>query len=422
MGNLKQSLREQAVKVYLNGLYPIVLRHRAKQIGKKDKIEVVFFAMNLAMWRYQGVYELLSQDERFNCHIVFTVPSTFTEEQKAADLQQLRVFFDSKGIQYIDHDLSSRDGFDVKKLIDPDIIFYPQPYAYTYPQNHAYGLFKSKLWCYVTYSINVVKGNTWLYDLKFHNLAWKIYCPTALEKDSASEIARNHGRNWVVAGYANLDKYCSDECVDVWKIKDKAVKRLIWAPHFTLSQDTTWMFSRSSFLWMCEKMLDLADRYCDKLQIAFKPHPRLKSELYKHPDWGKEKTDAYYKRWADGINTQLETGDFVDLFKSSDAMIHDCGSFTAEYLYVNKPVAFVTSDFENLMKDHNAFGQEALKRHYIVSNEDEARVFIEKVVLNGLDAKAAERTDFFNTVLKQNVNGSTSEFIVDDMKRSLGLH
>ena len=206
MGDFKQSLRNQAIKFYLNGIYPSILRHRAKKIGRKDKIEVVFFAMNVAMWRYQGVYELLSQDNRFNCHIVFTVPRTFSDEQKAADLQQMREYFDARGIQYVDFDFSKPDGSDVKKLINPDILFYPQPYE-DFPSNHDFNGFTSKLLCYMNYSVNVAKGDFWIYDLRFHNLAWKVYCPTTSEKENAQRMARNHGRNWVVSGYTNLDYY-----------------------------------------------------------------------------------------------------------------------------------------------------------------------------------------------------------------------
>lgn len=418
---LYHKLRQQGVKFYLTSLYPVILNRRARAIGKKDKIEVVFFAFNVAMWRYQGVYDLLSKDKRFNCHVVFTVPRTFTDEQKASDLQQMRSYFGSLGISYVDYDESDPAGFNVREQINPDILFYPQPYDYMYPANHDFFLFKDKLLCYIPYAVNVIKEQHNLYDLIYQNLAWKVYCPLHYEKEKAKITARNHGRNWIVSGYANLDRYLSDEVNDVWKIKDRSIKRLIWAPHFTIAKELSWLEARSNFLWMSRLMLDVAERYKDRLQIAFKPHPRLKSELYHHPEWGKEKTDRYYEQWSTMDNTQLETGDFVDLFKSSDAMIHDCGSFTAEYLFVNKPVAFTVSDLASLKEDHSDFGRMALDQHYIVGNEEEVLSFIEDVVLGGSDTMAQQRTAFFETVLRPNVNGKTSQFIVEDIKKSLGM-
>lgn len=414
-------LREQGVRFYYTFLHPQVLKRRARVIGKKDKIEVVFFAMNLAMWRYQGVYDLLSKEDRFDCHIILTTPRSFSKEQQVSDLQQMRDYFGSQGIKYIDFDENEGVGYDVKEQINPDIVFYPQPYSYMYPWKHDFFLFKKNLICYIPYSINVIKVNHWLYDLPFHNMAWKIFCPLQIERDTAIRAARNHGVNWVVSGYYNLDKYLLPPKVDVWNQKAKGGKRLIWAPHFTITAEGTWLAPRSNFLWMAQLMLEVAEKYNDRLQIAFKPHPRLKSELYRHPDWGKERTDEYYQRWETMENTQLETGDFVDLFMTSDAMIHDCASFTAEYLFVNKPVAFVATDLEQVKPNHSEFGQMALDQHYIVGNEQEMMAFIEDVVLGGQDTMKSQRTEFFETVLKPNVTGNTSQFIVDDIKKGLGL-
>lgn len=419
--DIKRIIKNQGIKLYLNGVYPWILRQRVRKVAQKDKIEVVFFAINLAMWRYQGVYELLSREERFNCHIVLTAARQFSQEQRVAHLKLMREYFDALGIPYIDYDEIHDEGYNVKGKINPDILFYPQPYQSQYVDIHCFKNFGSKLICYIPYSVNVAKSDYNLYDMEFHNLAWRIYAPTHIELENAKRIARNHGRNWMLSGYSNLDRYCNEKVEDIWKIKDRTLKRLIWAPHFSITQEVSWLFSRPSFLWLSELMLDLADQNKDRLQIAFKPHPWLKTELYNHPDWGKERTDRYFERWAHGANTQLETGDFVDLFKTSDAMIHDSGSFTAEYLYVNKPVAFVTSDLEGLLASHNDFGKAALGQHYIVKDQDDVMKFVEDVVLGGNDPKASERTKFFNEVLKPNVTGNTSQFIVDDIKRSLGI-
>lgn len=421
LAQLYQKLRRQGVEFYFTFLYPQILKRRAHAIGKKDKIEVVFFAVNVAMWRCQGVYDLLSKDKRFNCHVVLTVTKAFTTEQQAKDLQQMREYFGSKGIDFVDFDEQEGVGYDVKGLIDPDILFYPQPYSYMNPWNHDFFQYTKKLLCYIPYGIHTVEGGNMSFDLPFHNLAWRIYYPFQIDKDNAAAVARNHAKNWVVSGYYMLDKYLSQDAVDVWKIKDRSIKRLIWAPHFSITPESTFLKMRSNFLWMSQLMLDVAQKYQGRLQIAFKPHPRLVHELYSHPDWGIEKTDRYYEQWAALENTQLETGDFVDLFKTSDAMIHDSGSFVSEYLFVNKPVAFVTNDFDKMRAEHSVIGRGCLDQHYIVGNEDEVINFIDDVVLGGQDSMQAQRTEFFETVLRPKVKGSTSQFIVDDIKKGLGI-
>lgn len=415
LSKLYWKLRDHAGRFYYRSYLPLLLKHRALSIGKKEKIEVVFFAIDVALWHYQGVYELLSKDKRFNCHIVLT-----TATDKEAQLAQMRYYFKSRGIEYLDYDENEESGYDVKRHINPDILFYPQPYEGMFPKNHDFTLFKDKLLCYIPYGIFITEDDHWQYDLKFLNVAWKVYCPFQQYKDKAKAVARNRGANWVVSGYYSLERYIAPEMADIWKIKDRSIKRLIWAPHFTLTK-VSWVEPRSNFLWMSQLMLDVAERYKDCLQIAFKPHPRLRRELYLHPDWGKEKTDQYYQRWDSMENTQLETGDFIDLFKTSDAMIHDCGSFTVEYLFVNKPVAFVTADFESLKSEHNVLGRAALDQHYVVHDEKEVMAYFDEVVLSGQDSMKDQRTAFFQTVLKPNVKGNTSEFIVNDIKKSIGL-
>ena len=417
---IKHQIKYFVTKGYINLIYPHKLRKIEKAVSKKDKIEVVFFAMNVAMWRYQGVYELLSKEERFNCHIVFTVPSTYTKDQQNRDLAQLRAFFDSRGISYLDYDVETDTGYDVKNEIHPDMLFYPQPYENVFPEMHGFGNFKDALLCYCPYGVTLTESSN-NYDTKFNNIAWRMYFAFPIDLQRAKRVARNHGKNVVISGFTNVDYYCQKDTKDPWKIKDSQHRRLIWAPHFTVTGNESCVGPRSNFLWMWELMVKIADTYQDRIQIAFKPHPRLKSELYRLPDWGKERTDRYYDRWATGANTQLETGDFVDLFKSSDAMIHDSCSFIMEYLFVNKPAAFVAKNKDEFYSTQSDMEKAAFDQHYIVGNEQEVKAFIEDVVLGGTDSMLAQRTSFYNEVLRPNVKGSTSQFIVDDIKRSLGI-
>lgn len=407
-------------RFYINSVYPKILRRRVKAVSQKPKIEVVFFAANLAMWRYQGIYELLSKEERFNCHIVISVFNNFSQEQQVADVEQLRNYFRSKGVDYLDYDTDTGRGYDVLNKINPDILFYPQSSICLAP-GHCYVDYMSKLFCYVPYSFSI-REDDWVYDTPYQNIAWKQYYPFKFNKDISSKVAKNHGRNMVVSGYPNLDRYLSHKTNDVWKIQDKSVKRLIWAPHYTIRtvEEGAW-FSQSNFLWMAQVMLDIAEQYNGKLQIAFKPHPKLKSELYDNEQWGKERTERYYAMWDEMENTFAETGDFVDLFKTSDAMLHDSASFITEYLFVNKPVAFVTADVEHLMAEHSDFGRSALQQHYMVKDKESIIAFIENVVLGGNDTMKEQRTRFFKEVLCPNVTGSTSQIIVDDIKQSLGI-
>jgi CDP-glycerol glycerophosphotransferase (TagB/SpsB family) len=107
-------------------------------------------------------------------------------------------------------------------------------------------------------------------------------------------------------------------------------------------------------------MKELAVKYRSQVSIAFKPHPVLRSRLEEL--WGREKTDEYYRFWEELDNTFVADGEYAALFAASDAMIHDCGSFTAEYLYTGKPVLYVFR--HDRRATENEFGRRALRAHY----------------------------------------------------------
>ena len=166
-------------------------------------------------------------------------------------------------------------------------------------------------------------------------------------------------------------------------------------------------------------MLDIARQYQDNIQFAFKPHPRLFTELCNHSLWGKEKADEYYNRWRDGANTQLETGPFVALFKGSDAMIHDSGSFTAEYQFTGKPAMFTTRDMTESEKTLNALGKAALQVHYPGKCREDIITFLESVVLKGEDPMQAVRQDFKEKFLTSPGGKSTADNIHREVVSSI---
>lgn len=390
------------------------------KIQKKDKISIVFFAMNLPMWRYQTLYEALSKYPRFNVHVVLSPCISFSKEQQRKDMELLKSFFNKKGIGYIDYNFNDNIPYDVRRLLNPDILFYPQPSFNLLNKEHDSSTFKNKLLCYYPYAFWTALSD-WSYDKPFHNIAWKLYYSTDLHKKDAMNIAHNKGKNVVVVGYPNADNFLYTPIVDVWKPQKNRKKRLIWAPHFTIIKERS-LVAHSNFLWMAYFMLDIAKRYSDKIQIAFKPHPRLLTELYMHPDWGKEKADAYYERWKNLENGQLDDGEFKDLFMTSDGMIHDSGSFTVEYHYSLKPVMYITKDKDTYANTLSEFGKLALDAHYFGKSEKDIISFIEHRILEGDDNMYPIRKQFYDQYLLPPNGKSVTENTIKDLFRSLNLN
>ena len=384
----------EALKRFCNIRVALPLRQKVlvARLRHKKKINVVFVASSLPMWRYQNIYRLLYQHPRFNVSIVILPFNAYSKEQQTSDVRALCAYFDSFGIAYC----IGGETFDMRKELCPDILFYPQPYLGNYSEQNDYYSFRDRLLCYSPYAFWTATGD-WSYNELLHNYAWKLFYSTDLHRKEAQTYAYNKGCNVEVVGYTNADNFLLGAYRDVWKPQPYRRKRVIWAPHFTIFPEG--LMPQSNFLWMADLMLELAERYKERLQFVFKPHPRLMTELYKHEDWGYERTTRYYNEWAVRENTQLESGEFVDLFMTSDAMIHDCGSFSVEYHYSGKPVMFVAKDFDHLLAEKGELGQLAMRLHYVGNNEEDVVNFIEDVVLEGRDPMKQGREEFYRRYL-----------------------
>ena len=383
----------------------------------RTPVNVVFMAIDVALWRYQYLYELMAADSRFRVSIVLT-PCIGRQYDK--DLAGLRKYFDKRGVPYIDYN-AEQGPCDIRGKLNPDIIFYTQPYEYLLIPEYDCRAFYDRLVCYLPYAFWTFA--TFAYNLHFCNRAWRLYYPLEAYRQTAEQQAWNKGRNVRVVGYANADEYLFGQHRDAWKhMQDgKRRKRIIWAPHFTIRHIDGTIPARSNFLWMADLMVKMAREYADKVQIAFKPHPALLTQLYKEEGWGRQRTDEYYALWQTMENTQLETGDFIDLFMSSDAMVHDSGSFAVEYHYTKKPVMFMAKDIDAILEPQSDFGKKAYAMHYIGKEEGDIRRFVDEVVLGGDDPMLPQRERFYDDYLLPPGGKSVAQNVLDDIVRELGL-
>ena len=398
-----------------------ILDKRVETLRQKDCITVAFVTMDVAMWKYQGLYDLLKQDRRFNTYIVLSPTVKFCRDEMARELQKMREFFGQRAMPYVDWDLEhGAPPTDIRKTLNPDILFYTQPGKKVFTSVHSFQHFRNKLLCYSPYGF-YMHDKPSLYDRKFLNMAWKLYYFTDVQKSLAEKYAERRGENVIVSGYPPYEQYTNGPFSDVWKIKDKSVKRIVWAPHFTIS--TSLMEgtrARSHFLTMWEMMPKLAKKYEGKIQIAFKPHPRLLTELYQHPDWGKERADNYYSMWQQHIdNGQLETGEFVSLFHSSDALIHDSSSFLIDYVYFDKPEFFLADDLTSYKLESDEVSLKVYNSVYYGLKEQEICHFIEDVVIGGNDTMKETRNAVFRQHLLPPGGKIASQIIYEDLKRDL---
>ena len=418
-----EKLKELLIPWYvLLWIYPKrvrTFRKRIREIRKRGKANVVFLAASLAMWKYQGLYELLSGDPKFRTRIILAPFYSFSEEQKEKSMRELSAFFNERDIPCTDAREIKDLGAWLRDEVKPDLIFYPQPYEWIFKNELDWTFHPTSLIAYVPYGA-LTLNEPWIYNARFIYNAWRVYYQSSYNREIARTLCYNRGLNVRVSGYITIDDFNRNAPKDVWKPQDRPKKRIIWAPHFSGIRQPNWL-NRGAFRWLWEYMREMAVRYKDTVQIAFKPHPRLLSELYDSPEWGKEKTDAYYAWWANGENTQLETGAFIPLFQTSDAMIHDCNSFIADYLLTGKPVLFTSNNLEETENQLDDFGKAALHAHYIARETAEIQSFVDRLVDGGDDPKADERHSAYQKYLLPPGGKTASMCIYEDLLKSLKI-
>jgi len=381
------------------------LRHKKtlKKVREKaergETIKVAFFVIHSSVWKYDGVYRLFEKDKRFEPLIVVCPVVNYGRENMLLEMDKTYKFFSNNRYRVIrTYDEDKEAYFDVKKKINPDIVFYTNPYKGLIDNRYFLTKFRDNLTCYVNYAFFVSKliEQTYIHD--FSNLLWRFFHETELHLKMSLKYSKNQGKNGIVTGYPGVDefKYGIRDNISIWENNNQKLKRVVWAPHHTIEEEG-WL-TYSNFLNYYNFMLKIAENYKNLIQFSFKPHPLLKIKLYNHKDWGKEKTDEYYSTWENGYNTQLNVGSYIELFNSSDALIHDSGSFTAEYLHCGKPLLFTVK--ERTKEQFNDFGLLALEQHYLAFRSEDIEVFIEEVVLKGNDSKRKTRDLFYNKVLK----------------------
>jgi hypothetical protein len=391
---------------------------KALNIAKhKDKIKVAFFLIHDSVWKYEGLYRLMENDKKFDPVVLICPYILGGSDNMLKEMNQAYESFKREGYQVIKSLKANGEWIDVKKEISPDLICFTNPWNLTQPE-YLISNFIDTLTCYVPYGFKNSYLNESHYDKPMHNYTWKFFLETEIHQKLARIYARNKGVNTLVTGYPGMDIFLQKEYspIDEWKLKDKKIRRIIWAPHHSITKGA--ILDYSTFLDYADFMLQLAEKYKNYIQIAFKPHPVLRPNLSKEEFWGKEKTDKYYYKWSQLQNGLLNEGKYIDLFLMSDGMIHDCSSFVIEYLYTNKPVMFLINN-DSIPEKFNEIGKMALSQLYQGRNKKDIEYFIEEVILKGNDYKKDERINFFNSVVRPPNNLSASENIFNDLKSSI---
>lgn len=378
--------------------YRLSISRKVKKIRKKDKINVVFVIFELGSWKTETLYSAMLEHKRFN-PILLLSPSL----ENLDATYTLRDYLDMRQYKY----KYAGDYYNLECL-NPDIIIYQKDYKSCYMLQHWCEHNTKYLYCFHEYGLHTISDSLWC-NMQLNAYLWQSYFEN---EDAASSFMKfsRYPDSITITGYLPFDNLFSSAKENPWK-KSGSRKKIIYAPHHSFKEDYSPGIQYATFLEYGEFMLELAQKYKGKVQWAFKPHPRMYDKLVKI--WGKEKTEKYYMSWDNLEYGQVELGIYDELFKTSDALIHDCSSFTVEYHATNKPVLFLLNrESESQMDNLQPYARKAFDLHY----KAYARADIEKFVVNvieGKDELKTARTEYCNQYLRPPYGKTACENIIN---------
>lgn len=390
------------------------LRFLKDKWERGDLIKICLFVSRINCWMFEDIYYLLKNSKRFDPVIVvkpfLSRGESYMKECMNSTYEGLlkRGFSPIKG-----YDEETGTYLDVRKEINPDIIFYTKFWKPHFHPNFYIDKFRDKMTLLIDYGYNIT-GHAEAMNFELQNSVDIYFYYSPIQKEISSRYMNNKAKNVVVSGAPKLDPIFSSHYIpkDPWKPQSKRKKRIIWAPHHEDKAPVN-MYQLDAFYDLYEVMFEIADKYKEEVQFAFKPHPLLKVKLYEK--WGETATNRYYEKWDNLKNGQLEDGEFIDLFLTSDAMILDCLSFIAEYTATGKPALFTIGSKSRVLL--NELGKELYEYLYHAQDTLKRDIchFIEDVVIAGNDVKKEGRIEFINENLRSPNHKTAAENVYDNI-------
>ena len=385
------------------------LREARKADGK---IRVTFIVQRPAWWPNQAsVYEGMADDAAFEVSVIALpkIPASGADVDLVA-YRHLQSFLVSKGIAFhLGYDEQARAWVDPLQFGLPDVVFLPQPYTHT--QHFMYHSPYLRNFCslaIIPYSMTTAHLPGPQYFLPVYQDCRWIFVESEPHRELFLEYAPGLADRLAVVGHPKLDLYRKPipAQLNLWK-SPGARKRIIWAPHFSVTDDRT-PLTQSTFFRYYDFFLDFA-RHHAEVEVVLRPHP----ELFEHMIWSglrsREESNAYRDRFNALPNTQVyEGGDIFDMFRQSDALILDSCGFLLEYLPAEKPICYLESMRRQRL---NPVGERVVHASYTAWDARELEEFLGTVVLAGNDYRLEERRRIASRYLYFPPGGAAAKII-----------
>jgi len=382
------------------------IRKSVAETGRK--IRVGFVVNQKEKWNGSQLVEALDESGVFEWSFVLCLSaeaSRLSRVDRSEKYREELEYFSQKGrVEFELYDALVDESMPIES-IDYDIVFLQQPWGMKdFPRR----LVGKVLCAYMHYGFMVMANHGMHYHIApFHSYLFKYFTQTEMHRQMHIRHDPSAYEKLVVSGYPKLDVYLDPaperDAVRAWRNYAEATRtRVIFAPHHSLGRDNLGM---ATFRWSGQAMISLR-REAKNVDWIYKPHPTLGFSVVRNKVMAGEQYEAYVREWENGENsTVYDAGDYFDIFRSSDALVTDCGSFLAEYLPTGKPIIWLISDRTVGL---NAVGKALAEGFYQVRTVEELEQVFNQVVVGGDDPLKDIRENNIERILGGRQNSSES--------------
>ena len=363
----------------------------ARISNKSGPVRVGIVVCSPAKWSMQTLFDALQADPDFTPVFYPTLSDAglrLPRAARAAEYRKTRAFFAAIGD--IAADLYDPHSGLMAPLstIAADLVFIQQPWGM---QDMPRQLEGRALTAYVHYGYPVISNDAMQFALPgFHPFLWCHFVADEIQANAMRSSGKPQATHMPVTGHPKLDAYLTPApargAVIVWPHAAKSDrKRVIFAPHHTLGAGT---LNLATFQWSGPALLALVQTH-PEVDFILKPHPNLGYEMGRAGAQMQAVYDTVMQGWDVAPNADVvQGGSYFDLFRSSDAMITDSGSFLAEYLPSGQPLIRLVKEGSASL---NASGQALADAFYCADDPEALNNVFERVIVQGQDPLAPLR-------------------------------
>lgn len=407
-----ETLSDILSKENYNMLLSQVLERSSEMIRRKAKIKVGFVLYDASLWCGDDLYNFFAADKRFEPTIFLCLRTdSLDDELLVKNFRQGVKQFGSRGLNVTP--IAERDF----KVPAQDVLIFLTPYLEILPDAFRLENISARtLLYYVPYGFNATTFN--IYNTSVYHVCKRLFFDTQYHINLLEQECRTGMERGYYSGYPKLDFFFKPQTDSkfTWKTTRPNAKKIIWAPHWSIDNGVMY----STFQWNYRFMYDFARSHPETSWVV-KPHPNL---LFSAVSSGLFPSEEAFRDYLDGWdalpNAQVVMGGYYqEIFATSDGMIHDCGSFIAEYQYTHKPMIYLRRNTQ----EFNALGKAILNVSYIVDGQDLRSIaeLMQVIFIEGNDPMLEERMNFFDDHLNYyKANGMlASEFIYKSIAQEL---